>query len=222
MWTVASHAPHVLPSDTAWRWFGLRVGPGNLPDGKWIAYLSNARGSVDVWVRFPQRRRTDQLTATTTLEIQSRTDLGGLAISPDGSMIAFEAGATRGPPARFDAWAIPAPVGGTPRKIVELGRACAGHRRDADRICPAPEGPPEMRCTSHDPMVAVPREVVALRGAMHITGRYGPRTGDYIYFNYSISTANREPASIYRVAAQGGPVEPWCRPRGARSLPCQP
>ena len=32
--------------------------------------------------------------------------------------------------------------------------------------------------------------------------------GRYIYFNYSISTANREPASIYRVAAAGGPVEP--------------
>jgi len=53
-----------------------------------------------------------------------------------------------------------------------------------------------------------PREVAALRGAMHIHWPVWSHDGRYIYFNYSFSTANREPASIYRVAAEGGPVEP--------------
>src|SRR6185436_10430917 len=78
-------------------------GPAISPDGKWIAYLSNARGPTDVWVRFLSGGDPINLTASTTLEIQSRGDLGGLAVSRDGSMIAFDAGATKGtPPARYD------------------------------------------------------------------------------------------------------------------------
>ena len=43
------------------------------PDGKWIAYLSNARGPTDVWVKFIAGGDPANLTAKTALSVQSRT-----------------------------------------------------------------------------------------------------------------------------------------------------
>ena len=174
----------------------IESGPAISPDGKWIAYLSNARGQTDVWVKFLSGGDPVNLTASTTLEIQSRTDLGGLAISPDGSLIAFDAGATKGTPANsFDAWVIPAPLGGTPRKVVELGRALrwspdgtqiafvrpGGSAGDALHVARSDGGSPQEdrrvareRCTS--------------------TGRRGRTTVATSTSTTPFSTANREPA----------------------------
>ena len=209
MWTAVDSRAHVLARHTAWLRPGVEFGPAISPDGKWIAYLSNARGPTDVWVRFISGGDPVNLTASTNLEIQSRSDLGGLAISPDGSMIAFDAGAIKGTPAaRYDAWVIPAPLGGAPRKVVELGRALRWSP-DGTQIAFVRPG-----SSAGDALFVAradggsPREVAALRGAMHIHWPVWSHDGRYIYFNYSISTANREPASIHRVAAEGGPVEP--------------
>ena len=184
-------------------------GPAISPDGKWIAYLSDVRGPTDVWVRFLGGSDPINLTASTTLEIQNRVDLGGLAISPDGSSIAFDAGATKGTPAPlFDAWVVPAPLGGAPRKIVELGRAVRWSP-DGTRILFVRPG-----SSAGDALFTArsdggsPKELVPLRGGMHIHWPAWSNDGRYIYFNYSISTANREPAEIYRVLADGGPIEP--------------
>jgi eukaryotic-like serine/threonine-protein kinase len=184
-------------------------GPAISPDGKWIAYLSNARGPTDVWVRFLSGGDPVNLTAATQLEVQSRVDLGGLAISPDGSSIAFDAGATKGTPApRFDSWVIPAPLGGTPRKVVELGRALRWSPDGTQIVFVRPGS------SAGDALYVAradggsPREVVMLRGGMHIHWPAWSHDGRYIYFNYSASTANREPTSIYRVQTTGGPIEP--------------
>jgi hypothetical protein len=102
----------------------LEFGPAISPDSKWVAYLSNASGRVDIWVKFLSGGRATNLTAESGLELPTRIDLGGLAISPDGTTIAFDAGAKRGTPANlFDTWVIGAPLGGIPRKLVERGRA---------------------------------------------------------------------------------------------------
>ncbi len=184
-------------------------GPAISPDGKWIAYLSDVRGPTDVWVRFLGGSDPMNLTASTTLEIQNRVDLGGLAIKPDGSSIAFDAGATKGTPAPlFDAWVVPAPGGGTPRKIVQLGRAVRWSP-DGTRILfirPGSGAGDALFTASSDG--GSPKELVALRGGIHIHWPVWSHDGRYIYFNYSISTANREPAEIYRVPAAGGPIEP--------------
>jgi Tol biopolymer transport system component len=209
MWTAVNRAPTFSRVTLLGYGPASEFGPAISPDGKWIAYLSNARGPTDVWVRFLSGGDPVNLTASTNLEIQSRGDVGGLAISPDGSMIAFDAGATRGtPPPRYDAWAIPAPLGGAPRKVVELGRALRWSP-DGTQIAfvrPGSSAGDSLWVARSDG--GSPREVAALRGAMHIHWPVWSHDGRYIYFNYSFSSANREPASIYRVAAEGGPVEP--------------
>jgi Tol biopolymer transport system component len=160
-------------------------------------------------VRFLGGSDPINLTASTTLEIQNRVDLGGLAISPDGSSIAFDAGATKGTPApSFDAWVVPAPLGGPPRKIVELGRAVRWSP-DGTRILfirPGSSAGDALFTARSDG--GSPKEVVPVRGGMHIHWPVWSHDSRYIFFNYSISTANREPAEIYRVAADGGPIEP--------------
>jgi eukaryotic-like serine/threonine-protein kinase len=209
LWTTVDRAPEFSRVTQLSRGAAFEFGAAISPDGKWIAYLSNARGPTDIWVRFLSGGDPVNLTASTTLEMQSRTDLGGLAISPDGASIAFDAGATKGTPApQFDAWVIPAPLGGTPRKVVELGRALRWSP-DGSQIAFVRAG-----SSAGDALWVArsdggsPREVVPLRGAMHVHWPVWSHDGRYIYFNYSISTANREPASVYRVAAAGGPIEP--------------
>jgi len=58
--------------------------PAISPDGKWIAYLSDARGPTDVWVQFLAGGEAANLTEKTGLTVGARTDIGGLDISPDG------------------------------------------------------------------------------------------------------------------------------------------
>ena len=66
-------------------------GPAISPDAKWIAYLSNARGPTDVWVKFIAGGDAINLTATAKVDVQSQAGISGLEISPDGSQIAFAA-----------------------------------------------------------------------------------------------------------------------------------
>ena len=44
---------------------------------------------------------------------------------------------------------------------------------------------------------------------MHLHWPVWSHDSRYIFFNYSISTANREPAEIYRVAADGSMKGRW-------------
>jgi len=209
LWTSVNRAPEFSRVTQLFHSASFEYGPAISPDGKWIAYLSNARGPTDIWVRFLSGGDPVNLTASTTLEIQSRVDLAGLAISPDGSSIAFDAGATKGTPAaEFDAWVIPAPLGGVPRKVVELGRALRWSSDGSQIAFVRPGGSAGDALWVARSDGGSPREVVPLRGAMHLHWPVWSHDGQYIYFNYSISTANREPASVYRVAATGGPIEP--------------
>jgi serine/threonine protein kinase/Tol biopolymer transport system component len=92
--------------------------PALSPDGKWIAYLSNARGTTDVWVKFIAGGDPRNLTAGSGLTVQSTDYVGGLAVAPDGTQIAFTVtDATN----RGSTWVIPAPLGGEPRKMLRDG-----------------------------------------------------------------------------------------------------
>ena len=63
------------------------------PDGKWIAYMSDAPARCDVWVKFLTGGEAVNLTsAIQDLYVARRNDIGGLDISPDGSEVVFPAG----------------------------------------------------------------------------------------------------------------------------------
>jgi serine/threonine protein kinase/Tol biopolymer transport system component len=182
--------------------------PAISPDGKWVAYLSNARGVTDVWVKFVAGGDPANLTASSSLDLQSQTDIGGLAISPDGASIAFDAGATAAGPPSFAAWVIPAPLGGVARKLVANGRAIrwSPDARKITYVVAGGSGGDALWVADADG--ANPREIAPRRGGIHKHWPAWSRDGRYIYFNNSISTSNVEPAEIYRVPTAGGRIEP--------------
>jgi len=178
-------------------------------DGKWVAYLSTVRGVTDVWVKFIAGGDPVNLTASTNLTVAPQIDSGGLSISPDDAQVAFNAG----PPGARDSasigtWVVPAPFGGVPRRMLDVGRG-ARWSPDGNRIAFIVQGG-----TGGDAIWvadadgANPREVAPKRGGFHKHWVAWSRDGKYIYFNYTVSGTNTEPSGLYRVSAAGGPIEP--------------
>jgi len=179
-------------------------GPAISADGKWVAYLSDARGATDVWVKFIAGGEPANLTASTRLEIQVRSAIGGLEISPDGSSIAVQARERGSSAPTFDTWLIPAPLGGTPRKFVETAGALRWSP-DGTRIVYVRPGE-----TRGDAIVVAdanggnPRELVSARGGWHTHWPAWSADGQLVYFFQTIATWNGEPSEIFRVPASGG------------------
>jgi eukaryotic-like serine/threonine-protein kinase len=179
-------------------------GPAISPDGKWVAYLSDARGTADVWVKFVAGGEAANLTAAAPLEIQVRSAIGGLDISPDGSAIAVQARPRDGSRPTFDTWLIPAPLGGTPRRLVDTAGALRWSP-DGTRIVYVRPGE-----TRGDAIVvadangANPREIVSARGGWHTHWPAWSNDDRFIYFSQTIATWNGEPSEIFRVPAGGG------------------
>ena len=182
-------------------------GPAISPDGKWVAYLSDARGPADVWVKFIAGGEPANLTASAPLDIQVRSAIGGLDISPDGSSIAVQARPKGDTKPTFDTWLIPAPLGGTPRKFVETSGALRWSP-DGTRI--AYVRPGETRGDAivvADANGANPRDVVSARGGWHTHWPAWSSDGRFVYFVQTIATWNGEPSEIFRVPASGGEAQ---------------
>ncbi|HEY2946384.1 MAG TPA: protein kinase, partial [Vicinamibacteria bacterium] len=199
---------HQAPSFSRTRRFTTtpahEFGPAISPDGKWVAFLSDARGTADVWVKFVAGGEPANLTASAPLEIQARSAIGGLDISPDGSSIAVQARAKGDTKPTFDTWLIPAPLGGTPRRFVETSGALRWSP-DGTRVVYVRPG--ESR---GDAIVVAdangenPRELVSARGGWHTHWPAWSADGRFVYFSQTIATWNGEPSEIFRVPAGGG------------------
>jgi Tol biopolymer transport system component/tRNA A-37 threonylcarbamoyl transferase component Bud32 len=182
--------------------------PAISPDGKWVAYLSNARGPTDVWVKFIAGGDPANLTAASPIDVQSTDYIGGLDISPDGSEIALIAQG-RGKGQRVAAWAIPAPLGGVARRVLTPGHSALHWSPDGKRIAFVRTGGP-----LGDALIVADADgqnettVAEREGAQHIHWPRWSADGRHIYFNHGPQNFNIEPTQIYRVAATGGAIEP--------------
>jgi eukaryotic-like serine/threonine-protein kinase len=181
-------------------------GPAVSPDGKWVAYLSDARGPTDVWVQFVAGGDPANLTEKSGLSLQSRTDVGGVDISPDATQITFSASDAAGAAlTEYGLWAVPAPLGGVPRKLVERG---VGGRFSPDgrRIVfvRAGSGGGDALVVS-DSDGANQKEI--FRTHMHAHWPGWSSDGRFIYFHMGIEGFNWPPAEIWRVGAGGGTPE---------------
>jgi Tol biopolymer transport system component len=171
-------------------------------------------------VRYIAGGETVSLTTASGLQLPTRIDIGGPAISPDGSLIAFDAGAKPGTPSNlFDAWVIPAPLGGIARKLVERGRSLRWSP-DGTRIAYVRAG-----AAAGDSIYVAnadgsdERQVLPTRGGMHAHWIQWSHDGSAIYFSYSPSTANSEPTGIFSVPAAGGEVAPIVRTARRAAFP---
>jgi eukaryotic-like serine/threonine-protein kinase len=185
---------------------GRNSAPAISPDGKWIAYLSDARGPTDVWVRFVAGGEAVNLTEKTGLVVGAHSSIGGLDISPDGSQIAFAAAESeKGWIADFATWVIPAPLGGVPRRLISRGLGArwspdgrrlayvspGGGGGDALIVCDADGGrPKELQHTD-----------------LHLHAPAWSADGRFLYFLKSLMTFNEAPAELWRTPADGGAAE---------------
>jgi Tol biopolymer transport system component len=187
----------------------LEYGPALSPDGKWVAYLSNARGANDVWVKFTAGGDPINLTASTDLDVQTQVDIGGLAISPDGSLVAFDAiQRSETVAARpFSSWVI---LGGPPRKFLEGARSVRWSPDGAKVVYISPGSSSGDALWTADADGTNRKEIAPRRGGMHKHWPAWSHDSRYVYFIYTITTTstNGEPSEIYRVAARGGDIEP--------------
>ena len=186
------------------------------PDGKWIAYLSNARGPTDVWVKFIAGGDPANLTAAwgaiqagkdgSGLMVQSAEYISGLAVSPDGTQIAFSVADTLN---RFSTWVVPAPLGGMLRPLRSPGYSGLQWSPDGARIAFVETGG-----SLGDALIVADADgqnetILAKReGARHIHWPRWSGDGKYIYFNHGPQNFNMEPTGISRIAAAGGAIEP--------------
>jgi Tol biopolymer transport system component len=183
-------------------------GPAISPDGKWVAYLSNARGPTDVWVKFIAGGDPANLTASADIQVQSQDSIGGLEVSPDGTQISVQvqAQAQQGLGA---SWIIAAPLGGVPRRVTAQGFSGLRWSPDGKHIAYVRTG----GSLGDALMVADAdgqneREVVKREGAHHVHWPRWSADSRYIYFNRGFQNFNTEPTEVHRVLASGGAVEP--------------
>ena len=182
-------------------------GPAISPDGKWVAYYANNNGRSDLLVKFLENGSTLNLTRTFNMELPTRAGIGGISISPDGSLIAFSA---RPDPSfgSYDTWIVPGPVGGSPRKLLPtIGSVqWSPDGKQLTYTIAGSTGGDGLGVSSSDgtgQRVLVPRE-----GGRHIHWPAWSRDGKYIYFIYTYDSWHGEPAETWRVAVAGGKPQP--------------
>ncbi len=177
--------------------------PAVSPDGKWVAYLSDARGPTDVWVQFVSGGEPANLTEKSGLSLQSRTDVGGVDISPDATHIALSASDAAGAALTdYGIWVVPAPLGGVPRKLVDRGVG-ARFSPDGRRIVFVRTGSGGGDALVVSDSDGANQEEI-FRTHMHAHKPAWSYDGRFVYFHMGIEGFNWPPAEIWRVAAGGG------------------
>ena len=211
-WTLARRVPEVAAprivrairvTDTPAQEFG----PAISPDGKWIAYYSDARGVSDLWVKFLDSGATTNLTASLDLDLQVRASMGGVDISPDGAEIAFTARQKSDTTPSFGTWVIPAPVGGQPLKRL-TGLQAMRWSPDGKRLVAMRPG-----SVFGDSLIVADanggndKVIVPQEGGRHVHWPAWSRDGAFVYFVCTFMNTQEEPTELCRVAAAGGEVE---------------
>ncbi len=183
------------------------VSPVVSPDGKWVAYLSDAGGSGNVWLKFVAGGEPINLTASSGLEIGLGNGIGGLDISPDGTRIAVPA-RMRGTNATFTTWEIPAPLPGAPRRVLDVGNGMRWSPDGTQTVFIKPGSAAGDALFVGGADGANAREIVPPRNGLHIHWPVFSRDG-FVYFLRTFTTvANLDPAEIYRIDPRGGAMEP--------------
>jgi len=151
------------------------------PDGKWVAYLSHARDPTDVWLKSVSGGDPVNLTANLgDRAVQAEAAIGGIDMSPDGTELAFVAGAPGEPTVRNSIYVIPVPLGGTPRRLLEA-RQGMRWSPDGKRIAfikPGGSYGDSLYIAGADGQHE--REVVKHEGARHVHWPRWSRDGRYV------------------------------------------
>jgi Tol biopolymer transport system component len=188
-------------------------GPAISPDGKWIAYVSDARGPTDVWVKFISGGETVNLTEKLDVVVQTQDYISGLQISPDGASLAFSGTALAAAGTnQQQSWIIPAPLGGPARPAIDAMNQGLTGSPDGTRIAYMRAGGSAGDAVwVADADGGNAKQILAPVGGLHAHWLRWSADGHYIYFNRGWQNFNTGPTEVYRVPVAGGTAEPAVR-----------
>ena len=200
-------APHLSRAVRLTNSAAHEFSPAISPDNKWVAYYSEWQGRSDVWVKFLDSGSTINLTSSLNLDLSVRALIGGLSISPDGTMIAVASRSVPGLPG-YDTWIIPAPAGGVPRKLLSALQAMQWSPDGKQIACIRAASSRGDALIVADSDGGNQRELVPARGGRHVHWPAWSRDQKWIYFISSYDTWQTGQSEIYRVPTSGGSDEP--------------
>ena len=171
-------------------------------DGKFVAFLSDRDGRLDVWVTQVGTGKFYNLTKDAAREI-SNPSLRTLGFSPDGTLVTFWARSPSGPnQTSISVWGVPV-LGGQPRPYLD-GVAEYDWSSDGSRLVYHTTGPGDPTFVRDSAKATEARAIHTAPPGLH---SHFPLWSPDLSFIYFVHGSVPDRLDIWRVAATGGTPE---------------
>ncbi|MEO6237285.1 MAG: DNA-binding protein [Vicinamibacterales bacterium] len=172
-------------------------------DGRFVAFLSDRDGPIDVWVTQAGTGKFYNLTQGTEKDI-TNSSVRTLGFTPDGSLVTYWRRVVDATGTHISIWAAPV-LGGPPRPHLE-GVAEFDWTREGTRLVyhtPGPGDPMFVR----DKDQAEPRPIFTTAPGRHSHFPVWAPDQSFVYFVNSVEGAVPERMDIWRIPSAGGSPE---------------
>jgi Tol biopolymer transport system component len=171
-------------------------------DGKFVAFLSDRDGQMDVWVTPVGAGQFYNLTRGSVRELVNPS-VRTLGFSPDGTLVTFWVRRSGGsPPSAIGVWAVPV-LGGQPRPYLE-GAAEVDWAGDGSRLVYHTPGPGDPMFVSDAGQTSQAREIFSAPSGLHSHFPLWSPDRSFIYF---VQGALPDRMDLWRLRPTGGSPE---------------
>ena len=170
-------------------------------DGKFVAFLSNRGGQMDVWVTQPGSGQFENLTRGSTPELVNQS-VRTLGFSPDGSLVTFWVRKALDAGGQIGIWAVPT-LGGAPRLYLD-NAAEFDWSRDGSRLAYHTPAPGDPLFVSDGAPNAQARPIFTAPAGLHSHFPSWSADDRFIYF---VQGALPDKLDVWRIKPEGGAPE---------------
>jgi Tol biopolymer transport system component len=183
-------------------------------DGRFVAFVSDRDGPIDVWVTQVGTGQFHNLTRGRAKQLVNPS-VRTLGFSPDSAFVTFWARGVAGATTdEIGIWSIPT-LGGDPKPYLD-GVAEFDWSRDGGHVACHTPGPGDPMFVADSVTAARQAPIFAAAAGLHAHFPLWSPNGDYIYF---VQGSVPEPMDIWRMTPAGKNAEPITRQNAAVSYP---
>jgi Tol biopolymer transport system component len=180
---------------------GMEQAAAISPDGKFVAFLSNREGQMDVWLTQVGSGQFHNLTHGSAPELVNPS-VRTLGFSQDGSLVTYWVRKQGGAGGDISIWAVPT-LGGQPKPYLE-GIAEFDWSRDGSRLVYHTPGPGDPMFVTKGSRQADDKPIFTAPGGLHSHFPSWAPDGAFIYF---VQGALPDNLDIWRIPSGGGTPE---------------
>ena len=181
---------------------GLEQAAAVSQDGKFVAFLSDRDGPIDLWITQVGSGEFHNLTRGSAPEVANPL-LRTVSFSPDGSLVAFwTRRQSRSGEANIGVWAVPT-LGGQPRPYLE-GAAEFDWSRDGSRLAYHTPGPGDPLFVTDGTVQPQQRPIFTAPAGLHSHFQIWAPDSAFIYF---VQGTLPDKLDIWRIRPEGGSPE---------------